>query len=106
MPYPHGPDCRCPKYTVDDGLLRYTVDCDHYEQLAAMLSKIAGQPDRATLRVLDLTPPKLVPLPNESQPCDQSMCCPCQRCTAERIARVRNGIRHPRQPWDAARKAA
>lgn len=40
MPYPHRADCRCPPLPPDPGLLAYTVDCEHYEQLIRALARL------------------------------------------------------------------
>jgi len=104
MPYPHGPACRCPatSFTADEGLLRYTRDCDHYEQLVLALTRIADEKPTATLRVLttDRPPDGLVPLPADAKPCSGEMVCDCPSCVAERTRRVRNGVRQVAQPWD------
>lgn len=102
MPHPHGDTCRCPAPTIHDGLLAYTVDCDHYDSLRAALAKVVK------LRVLttDPQPPdNLVRLPSDPQACSGEMVCPCLSCQAERSQRVRRGVR-PSQPLPFKRKAA
>lgn len=102
LPHPHGQACRCPTPGPDGGLLAYTVDCDHYTQLAAALARVA------TLRVttFDPAPPaNLVALPTV-KPCDGSMTCCCERCGRERAQRVRNGVHQARQPWEPLRRRA
>lgn len=102
MPYPHGEACRCPDPGADGGLLHFTVDCDHYTELAAALSRVA------TLRVLTTDPqphPNLVALP-DMRPCSGTMTCECERCGRERAQRVRKGVRQIRQPWDVQRRRA
>lgn len=102
MPHPHGDTCRCPPPQPDDGLLAYTVDCDHYRDLRETLDRVA------VLRVTTFpaTPPaNLVALPDPTA-CDQSMTCQCTTCSRERARRVRQGARDVRQPWMPVRRAA
>ncbi|HXO85130.1 MAG TPA: hypothetical protein VN803_06365 [Gemmatimonadales bacterium] len=93
MPYPHGSTCRCPPLPSQAGLLGYTVNCDHHEQLTAALAKLADKPESAvTLRVLTTeTPAGAISL--EPIVCDGSLTCPCAACDAERAARVKRGVR-------------
>jgi hypothetical protein len=91
MPHPHGGICRCPILPPDAGLLAFTVDCDHYEQLAAALTRIAGAAQS-----------RVVALPADPDPCDGSMTCACRKCSEERRRRIVHPIRPAKQPWDAA----
>ena len=107
MPRSQHVDCRCPERRSDDGLLDYTVDCDHYEQLAAALKAIAEKPT-ATLRVLTFDPepsPDTICSLDDVRPCDGSMTCPCDRCRADRSAAVRRGVR-PSEPIPVRRRIA
>lgn len=97
MPRPHGPDCRCPAQSPGDGLLSFTVDCDHYEKLHAMLARIAARD-----AVVIAAPITFVAAPRS---CDGSMTCDCYKCVAERSERVRRGVRRVAQPWEARRAA-
>lgn len=93
MPYPHGRACRCPQLVPDAGLLAYTVDCDHYDQLAAALSRMQSRPV-AVAEPVDAGPA-----------CDGSYCCGCGQCERDRAKRRRAKVDSPRQPWEV-RKAA
>lgn len=98
----HGPACRCPEPTADDGLLAYTVDCAHYEQLARALKAIARKPKTAVLRVLTTDPEPPSNLVDLAAPvCDGSLVCDCPECVQDRAERVKKGIRRVRQPWEA-----
>lgn len=91
MPHPHGSACRCPMLPPDAGLLAFTVDCDHYDDLAAALARVAGP-----------APRRIVVLPVDSDRCDGSMTCSCVHCAEERRQRIVRPIRAPRQPWETA----
>ena len=77
MPHPHGPNCRCPDLPPDAGLLAYTVDCNHHDQLKAALTKMQPAPKlvRAALkprpepeRPIDIHPRRHIPQPWEPRP--------------------------------------
>ena len=77
MSYPHGDDCRCPELPSDAGLLAYTVDCDHYAQLAAVLRAMRPTPPpaRAVARLpepepepIDISPRRQIRQPWEVRP--------------------------------------
>lgn len=103
MPRPHDGDCRCPVREVGDGLLDFTVDCDHYDQLSRILEPLREAEDRgrtaATKRAAQAASPTAL------FPCDGSMTCGCPKCSRERARRVRRGVPAPRQPWEARRAA-
>ena len=109
MPYPHGPSCRCPSpLPADAGLLKFTVDCEHFDALSASLDAISGQ--QPVLRVLPTEPEppsNLVPLPSDGPSCTGEMTCSCLRCSNERAQRVRRGVRPSSPiPLKVIRKAA
>lgn len=65
-------------------------------------------PDRATLRTLTFPPQPppdavVIPMPG---PCTSEMTCICDVCTAERIRRVKHGVRSSRPIPVKVRKAA
>ena len=64
MPHPHGSDCRCPPPAPDDGLLAYTIDCEHYDALSALLARIAGAPSPS---------PAAVPMPSDDAEVERAL---------------------------------
>lgn len=102
----HGAACRCPPLPPDAGLLAFTVSCDHYEQLARALKRLEARPDpsSAVLRVLTTEIPEDAITVDGERACDGSYGCGCLKCSADRVAAVKRGVR-PSAPIPIRRAA-
>lgn len=45
MPYPHGSACTCPPLAERDGLIFFTVSCEHQQQLRTLLDAMRDEPE-------------------------------------------------------------
>lgn len=111
MPRPHDGSCRCPAPEFGDGLLNFTVDCDHYDALSSLLS---GLSPAAAVRLSAL--PKGTPVAlrsgevrllfGDERSCSGEMTCDCGKCAEERAARIRRGVRPSQELPVKYRRAA
>lgn len=101
MPYPHGADCKCPALPADAGLLAFTVDCEHHAELSEALRRLERY-NMSPVKIADVLDTRGNVVATLERACDGSFTCSCKACEREKAARVRQGVRRVRQPWELA----